>query len=235
MDFGINDLEKMPSGDASQVNFFSLKNDGDSARVRFLYETAEDVRFYGVHKVTFASGKFRYTTCLRKHYEDPADMCPLCSSWNADDRKIVKKIWIPMYDVDNGEIVLWDRGVSFLRDKLYPIIQQKVNKQTPLCAYVFSIICHGLANSMDTDYEIVEESCDGTTIDDFDEVPSPVGTVILSKTYDELASFVQNRTFGQNSNAGQRGQQGQQRSYGNGGSDSEQVVRRRGTRPNTMV
>ena len=231
MNFGINDLEKMPSGNEQQFGYFSLKNDGDSARVRFLYETAEDVQGHGVHKVTFANGKFRYVACARQHYDDPSDMCPLCASWNADDKKIFKKIWIPLYDVDKGEILLWDRGITFLREQLYPLIQQKVTKQTPLCSYVFSIERHGAANSMDTQYEIIEESCDDTRLDDFDEIPSPVGTIILQKTYDELAYFVQNRTFG---NTGGQQNHEQRRSVSHTNSD-EQVMRRRGTRPNTNM
>ena len=36
---------------------------------------------------------------------------------------------------------------------------------------------------------------DGTTLDDLPEVPDPIGTIILSKTFDELTNFVNTGSF----------------------------------------
>ena len=45
--------------------FFSLKNDGDIGRVRFMYSGIDDVEGFSVHEVQ-VDGKKRYVNCLRE-------------------------------------------------------------------------------------------------------------------------------------------------------------------------
>ena len=56
--------------------FFALQNDGDVARVRFMYNKLEDIEGYAVHQIEL-NGKKRYVNCLRE-YGHPVDDCPLC-------------------------------------------------------------------------------------------------------------------------------------------------------------
>ena len=65
-------------GRSNSGSFFQLKNDKDTARVRFLYGTMDDVQGYAVHRVKVGDSE-RYVNCLRK-YSDPIDMCPFCAA-----------------------------------------------------------------------------------------------------------------------------------------------------------
>lgn len=188
MKFNVTEIDNYSQDTAG---YFSLKNDGDSCRVRVLFENVNDVEGFCVHQVRLKTGGFRYVDCLRE-YSDPMDMCPLCSSGVEDDRKLRTKLWIPLYKVETGEIVFWERGKDFWKKVLYPLM---VEKGEPFCGYTFSIVRHGEANDINTTYEFIEESVDDTTLDDFDEVPNPVGTMILQKTYEELEKFIKTRTF----------------------------------------
>ena len=60
------------------AGYFSLKNDKDVARVRFLYNSADDIEGYAVHEVEI-DGKKRYVNCLRE-YNQPLDTCPFCAA-----------------------------------------------------------------------------------------------------------------------------------------------------------
>ena len=172
------------------AKFFSLKKNGDTARVRILYETMNDVTGSAVHKVNLKNGGFRFVECLRT-YEDPQDCCPLCSSSVENDRKLQSRIWVPMYLTDTGETVLWERGKSFWKNQLYPLM---VQHGKPFCGNVFTIERVGEAGDINTTYEFTFEGFDEKTLDDFDEVPS-ADSLVLSKSFEELEQFVKTRTF----------------------------------------
>ena len=55
--------------------FFKLKDDGDVARVQFLYESIDDLDIFACHKVQVGD-KERWVDCKRQNYDDPADDCP---------------------------------------------------------------------------------------------------------------------------------------------------------------
>ena len=76
--FGINDADNYGNNGGS--SFFSLKNDKDTASVRFMYNGLEDVEGYAVHKVEI-EGKTRYVNCIRE-YNEPRSKCPLCNNGN---------------------------------------------------------------------------------------------------------------------------------------------------------
>ena len=173
------------------VGYFSLKNDGDTCRVRVLYESINDVEGHCVHKVALKNGGFKYVDCLRE-YSDPLDACPLCSSNVEDDKKLLTKIWVPLYKVDSGEAVLWERGKAFWKKVLYPLM---VEKGEPFCGHTFTIERQGAAGDTNTTYEFIDNGVDDTVLDDFDEIPDPVGNLILQKSYEELESFIKTRTF----------------------------------------
>jgi hypothetical protein len=220
-------MEEFDSYSPELTGYFSLKNDGDTCRVRFMYESMNDLEGHCVHKVNLRNGGFRFVDCLRS-YDEPAENCPLCSSPNTDDRKLQSKIWVPIYKVETGEAVLWERGKSFYKNTLYPLM---VEKGKPFCGNIFTIERHGAAGDMSTTYEVVFESFDDTVLDDFDEIPNPADNIILSKTYEELEKFVKTRTFDDDSSPDifKRGS-----SNTVAGADSDGIRPRRGiSRPTT--
>lgn len=121
-------------------NLFILQNDGDYADVIFLYTRVEDVLIpeFGVHYIKSAdySG---YVHCLGKG-------CPAC----AKGIRTQPKLFIPLYNIQTGEIEFFDRSLKF-----EPQLKSDVFANFPNPSeYVFRITRRGAANDMNTRYEI---------------------------------------------------------------------------------
>lgn len=173
-------------GNSNNASYFGLKNDGDIARVRFMYDGLEDVAAYAVHEVE-VDGKRRYVNCLRD-YNDHMDKCPLCASHNFQR----VKFYIPVYDLDTGTVKIWERGKRF-----YGKIAGLCARYPHLVSQQFEIERHGKPGDTSTTYEIFPVGQpDGTTLEDLPEIPNVLGTIILDKNADELASYVSTGTFG---------------------------------------
>lgn len=203
--FGINDADNYGNNGGS--SFFSLKNDKDTASVRFMYNGLEDVEGYAVHKVEI-DDKTRYVNCLRE-YNEPRSKCPLCNSGSTP----VVKLYIPLYDVDAGEIKLWERGKKFF-DKLSSICSRYVNGNTPLVAHTFDIERHGKAGDTQTTYEIYETGCDDTRLEDLPEVPDVLGRCILNKTAEDMEFYNEEGYFPNNDGAPKREARDEERPVG---------------------
>ena len=172
----------------SSSNFFSLKDDGDVARVRFMYNDLKDVVGYAVHEIE-VDGNKRYVNCLRS-YNEPKSKCPCC----ANDYMQKAKIYVPLYNVDTKEVQLWERGKKFLW-KLQSIFTRYARQDSPLVNHIFEIERNGKKGDQQTTYEVYEVGSDGTTLQDLPEVIEPLGNVILDKAYDELDSYVRTGSF----------------------------------------
>ena len=191
-----NDVDKY--GGESLANFFSLKDNGDKATVRMLYETDDDVDLYAVHQIKLPDGSFRYVDCLRESYDAPFDDCPLCArgreTKDFSEKKAIVKLWVPIYNVDEDEVQIWERGKAFYNKQLTPLMAKYGE---PFCANVFEIERIGAAGYSKTKYDITFIENDKKVLDDFDEIdlPNPAETIILSKSFEELNNFVNTRTF----------------------------------------
>lgn len=172
----------------SSSNFFSLKDDGDVARVRFMYNDLKDVVGYAVHEIE-VDGNKRYVNCLRS-YNEPKSKCPCC----ANDYMQKAKIYVPLYNVDTKEVQLWERGKKFL-GKLQSICTRYARQDSPLVNHIFEIERNGKKGDQQTTYEVYEVGSDNTTLEDLPEVIEPLGNVILDKSYDELDSYVRTGSF----------------------------------------
>lgn len=164
--------------------FFGLKDDKDTAVVRFMYNSMEDVEGYSVHEVE-VGGKKRYVNCPRS-YNDPMDMCPLCAA----KYKVIAKIFVPLFDVDANEIKVWDRGKTFL-SKLSSLCA----RYNPLVATPFEIERNGKKGDTNTTYETFALEKDETTFEDLPEIPELLGTLILDKSAEDMEYFLDNGDF----------------------------------------
>ena len=90
--------------------YFNLKDDGDSAVVRFLYDSIEDITGYAVHKITVGEKDY-FINCIRDNYEDPIDNCPLCANRNFQQAKF----FFNVFDCETEEAKLWERGKNILK------------------------------------------------------------------------------------------------------------------------
>ena len=171
-------------GGSGGTGYFSLKDDKDTAEVRFLYNGVEDVEGFAVHVVKIGD-KDRYVNCLRS-YNDPIDKCPFCR----ERMYQTAKLFIPLYNLDEDKVQVWERGKKFFQ------------KMTSLCArypdtvsHVFEIERNGKARSTSTTYEIYEVDKDDTTLDDLPEAMDVLGSIVLDKTAEDMEYYLQEEQF----------------------------------------
>lgn len=174
-------------GGQGGTGYFSLKNDKDVARVRFMYEGINDVEGYAVHEVKI-NDKKRYVNCLR-NYNEPIDKCPFCAAKKFQ----TAKMFIPLYNVDEERVQVWERGKKFFA-KMTSICARYASKDS-LCSHVFEIERNGKKGETTTTYEIYEVDKDDTTLEDLPEVQDPVGSVILDKSADDMNYYLETGEF----------------------------------------
>ena len=168
---------------------FSLKDDGDTARVRFMYNDINDVEGYAVHEVEI-DGKKRYVNCLRE-YNSPIDDCPFCR----ERKRQVAKIFVPIYNVDTDRVQVWERGKKFISE-ISGLIARYSSADTPFCSQVFEIERQGKKGSTSTQYgKYPVDRPDGTTLDDLPELPNILGGLVLDKSAEDMEYFLEEGYF----------------------------------------
>lgn len=170
-------LKKYGSG---AIPFFdALKDDGDIARVRFLYTNPESLDLELIHEVE-DEGKKKRIVCLE------AD-CPLCE--NLGRPRI--KAFIFLYNYTSGQVEVWDRGPTIIND-LIGYIERKgdLNNRD------YEIKRHGKKGDSKTRYQLFD--CDlGPMIDPKtkQEIPMPekpnlYKTMVLRVSAEEMADML---------------------------------------------
>ena len=105
--------------------FLSFKH-RDTARIRILYNSINDVEGYAVHSVEL-NGKKRYVDCLRGAHE-PTRKCPLCRAGYFTEVKYL----IPVYDEDIDDIV----GMLYVKDLLELVVDEDKREQFSIKKYM---------------------------------------------------------------------------------------------------
>ena len=133
------------------VSYFSLKDDGDSAIVRILVDSPDQLNIVGLHRESIM-GRNRAVSCMRR-VNDPPEACPFCAA----GEKLLYHVFIPVLEYqrnDNNEIVatpkIWERSISYV-----DIISNLIDNYGPLSTNIFKIVRRGAAGSRDTRYDIV--------------------------------------------------------------------------------
>lgn len=165
-------------------SYFSLKDDKDTATVRFMYETMDQVEGVAVHEIEIGD-KRKFVNCLRA-YNEPVDSCPLCAA----GIKIQAKLFIPLYDIDSDSVKFWVRGKTFL-SKLSSLFC----RYTPLVSTPFEIERIGEKGSTSTRYETYPMQSDDTRLEDLPEIPDVLGDLVLDKSEDELNNYLDTGNF----------------------------------------
>lgn len=171
-------------GNQGSGGFFKLSNDKDTALVRLMYNSAEDVEGFAVHEVE-VDGKRRLVNCLRA-YNEPIENCPFC----AEGKKISAKVFLFLYDIDAEEIKIWERGKTILSK-----IASLGARYNPLVSMPFEIERVGKSGDTNTKYEFYPTQSDDLTLEDLPEVPEILGTIVLDKTFDEMEEYLATGTF----------------------------------------
>jgi len=165
----------------SGVNFFSLKNDGDRATVRFMHKDDKDLDLFVVHKVE-VDGKQQYVECLQN--ED----CPLCKAGNQPSLKV----FFTLYDVTKDELEIWDRGPGII-DQMLGFI----DKYGYLNNRNYEIVRHGKTGDTKTTYQLFPE--DKTDAVDksgkpLGDRPDVYGKVVKNLTMEEMEKLSEDST-----------------------------------------
>jgi hypothetical protein len=171
-------------GKSNSGSFFQLKNDKDTARVRFLYGTMDDVKGYSVHRVAVGDSE-RYVNCLRK-YNDPIDKCPFCNN----GMKPTPRLFVKLFNEDTQEVQTWERGKTFFQK-----LSGLAARYNPMHATIFEIIRNGKPKDMQTTYDIwpTNDTSDFNIEDT--PVDEPLGTIILDKTAAEMEEYLATGSF----------------------------------------
>lgn len=166
-------------------DWLSLKDDGDSVVVQFMFDTLDEIEAYACHKVE-VDGKERNVSCLRE-YDDPVENCPFCEA--GFDVKPVTIL--TMYDVENQKVLLWERGKRFMKE-----IEMYMNRYSDFSSHVFEIVRNGRKGDTQTRYQIfcVDDQFEPYDLSDI-ERPNLLGSVILDKSFEDCAYYVDHDSF----------------------------------------
>ena len=209
-------------GGQGGAGFFQLKDDGDTAEVRFMYDSIDDIVGDSVHEIDMVdengnvvmskTGRPRkkYVACLRD-YDDPKDVCPFCR----EGMFVGVRLVVPIYNISEKKVQIWDRGKTMFKK-----MSRIASKHPSIVSQVFSIEREGKKGDQQTDYYIeAVGQPDKTTLADLPPLPEIHGTSykshILDKTADEMEYYLQ---------------EGQFPPTGDEDDEDEVPVRRRGTR-----
>ena len=168
----------------TSTNYFSLKNDKDTAKIRLMYNGVEDVEGYAVHQVD-VDDKKRYVNCLRE-YNQPKDVCPFCAA----NMFPTAKLFIPIYNIDEDKVQIWERGKKFI-SKISSICARYPN----VVSHVFEVERNGKKGDTATTYEFYEVNKDETTLEDLPDKPEVLGSVVLDKTAEDMEYYLDNESF----------------------------------------
>lgn len=204
-------LNPQTSQNGGDVGFFTLRNDGDEAIVRFMCDSTDEFDILTVHDIKIGE-KFRKVNCIRDPRE-PVDNCPLCASGTRINNRFF--IRLVQYDKvnDNGTVkivpkaMIWERATSYAKT-----LKSYLDNYGPLSDVICKIIRHGKAGDMQTTYEIVPNLSknvypdevyikDTTLFGTYDVC----GTIVMNKNAEELVHFVATGTFPEVANATNNG------------------------------
>lgn len=162
-------------------SYFSLQNDGDTARVRFLYEEPDLLDIYAVHEV-YIDGKRRYVECINPTGDPKLPACPGCKR----DGYPTVKLFIKLLDISDGnKYKVWDRGKKFI-----PKLVGYMKKYGPLVNRLYDIERHGKPKDTQTSYELYGLDKDDKTLKDFDKTDDLLGTLVLQKNQEDFQALL---------------------------------------------
>lgn len=177
--------------------FLRLEDDGDVARVRFCYDSPEDIEGIAVHRVKVGTRDdgnevYRSVNCLRD-YNAPLDDCPFCR----EKIPVKAKLYIPVYDIDNNVIKTWERGKNF-----FSKLSSLAGRYPAMVKRVFEIERCGKKGDKQTDYQIypIDEDYDekltvADLVDEVGDLPEVIGGIVLDKTAEDMEYFLQEGKF----------------------------------------
>lgn len=184
-----NDSNKEHFG--KYIKYFSLKNDGDEAIVRFMYDDPSQFDILNIH-TTKVNQWDTHFNCIRDP-KDPIDNCPLCKAGIPLRCNFFIKLIQYTNDGNSisAEAKIWQRSSSYVR-----LIKSLMDEYSPISDYLFKIKRVGKAGDKNTTYNIIPcnpsvyssevYKKDSTLFEGY----SVLGGIVQDKSYNDLASIV---------------------------------------------
>lgn len=177
------------------VSYFDLKQDGEEAIVRFMYNSPEEFNIFTVHPIQ-VDGKWRKVDCLNTPHE--SDKCPLCMAGNKAQKRFFIKLLHYVKD-ENGNVKaipkIWERSTAYVSQ-----LKNLMDEYGPLSDNLFKIKRNGAKGSVDTTYVIMYSSPAAYKPDVYIKDTKPFENFtfnkgfILNKTADEMVNLLNPET-----------------------------------------
>lgn len=115
--------------------YFGLAKEGDSAIIRIMDDTKDDLEPLATHPVKIR-GKYRRVSCLRDAKE-PIEMCPLCAADVVREKKVYIHL-IEYITMSDGSIMptprVWERPTGYINE-----LKEYMEDYAPISNTVFKI------------------------------------------------------------------------------------------------
>jgi hypothetical protein len=177
-----------PTG-GGRNSFLSLQNDGDSAVVRFAYNSVDELcGCDSVHTIkNTETDKYVTVDCLKTDNSNPDSVCPLCAS----GIKMQKIYYLQVRHEETGEMLLWQRSENFVLNTLVPLLSDYEADGTPITGLPIKIVRHGAKGDLNTTYALIPKAADGMTLDQFPEdIDVRVEGIVKEYSFQELQNYV---------------------------------------------
>ena len=172
---------------------FTLRDNGDSADVIFLYRSPRDCLVADTHYIK-SEDYSGYVHCCGRG-------CPACGN----NIRIQTKLFIPMYNITNQAVEFWDRNIRFE----HQLNKDVFDKYPNACDYIFRITRHGVANDVNTTYEIqaiaknTYKTYDAILAENHISFPEYYETICREVTATELSNMLNSRSSGSSVTSGE--------------------------------
>lgn len=185
------------SSNRPSVKFFGLKNHGDSAIVRILHQSKQDLDINVIHNV-FVNNRNVRVSCLRKP-SDPISDCPLCEAGERVFIRTYVHLLVYRTDEQGNQVVtheVFDRGRDYIEK-----IATLAETYPPLYDTVFMIKRNGKSGDTNTTYDFMPLPSQNYntqnypyTLDDLSYEPV-LGTIVWDKNKEEIQTYLQTGDF----------------------------------------
>lgn len=153
-------------------NFFRI-GEGQTGRVRFLYNTIDDIMQDGllahVIKPELSGQKYNTEVLCGAHSDETAMQdC----KWCAQNIKPVGRFPLALYNETTRQVEYWSKSKQWVENSLIPILEKVTTQGQPISGQIFMIIRAG--SGTDTQYNLLPDGQnDGKNSNQFGEVKIP--------------------------------------------------------------
>lgn len=176
---GVDNIKAMlDKYSSSSADFFVLKEDDETARVRFLHKDDKDLDIIIVHKVVIG-GKEKYVECTMEH----TGKCAFCEAGMSP----MVRGFFQLVDFRDKKRKLWDRGKTEITQ-----ILGLIGRYGTIDDRDFDIQRHGKKGDKETKYQFFSIDKEDSVTDKFEERVEILGEdkFVLQKTYEEMKDMV---------------------------------------------